>query len=95
MSTNSDRCIHVPIDSRLGISAMWLASLILIVIDSLDLDPSYLGLWAIFLAIAAASWTSIAMQTHSRRVMLEVISWEHRQQGMFFTDGGELALLKE
>lgn len=91
---NPDKCVTVPTDSRLWIAAIWTASLILMVVDSLDLDPSFLAIWSVFLALAGASWLCATLHAYSRRVILEVMSWEHQQQG-FSPETRTLAALRD
>lgn len=60
---------------------MWLAAVILMFLNSFvdRYDGYHLGIPAILLALGASSWTMAALNAYSRRVMLEVISWEHQQ----------------
>lgn len=71
--------LEVPLDCRLIVSSIWLAAVVLLAFDSADGDVSIIALWSIALLIIAATWTVVLALGHSRRVMLEVMSYEHRQ----------------
>lgn len=79
---NPERSLNlkVPRDSRLGLIAAWLAGPILLVVDSLDHQISMLALWAMFCVGVAIAWTCAVVHCYTRRVILEVMSYEHRQQ---------------
>jgi hypothetical protein len=74
-----DKHIRVPCDARLWISALWLAAFLLIAFDLADRNASYVSVAALFLAFVAQGWTTAMLHAYSRRVILEVMSWEHRQ----------------
>lgn len=79
---NPEKCVRIPRDSRAGVACLWLASLILLTHDAID-QPKVLGLesvWGVFLGLVACSWTCAILHAYSRRVVLEVMSYEHRQQ---------------
>jgi hypothetical protein len=61
---------------------MYLAAFVLLVIGTLTDDGSVWRAWGLFLALGATSWMCYTLHAYSRRVILEVMSWEHRQQGM-------------
>lgn len=90
-----EKSITIPLDHRLGIALMYLAALVLLVVDTFDGESGIVGRWAIVIAVGGCAWTCVALHSYSRRVLLEVMSWEHRQQ-MFGADAGNsLALVRD
>ena len=89
------RTIRIPLDSRLGIAVMYAAALVLLVIDTLDGPDGLMGRWAIILAVGAVGWTMFRLHAYSRRVILEVMSWEHRVQSFGNDAGKSLALIRD
>jgi hypothetical protein len=83
---NPEKCVRVPTDARLWIASLYLAAFVLLVTDTVRNDPSMLSRWGIFLTLIATAWTVAALHAYSRQVILEVMSWEHRQQGMLHDD---------
>lgn len=81
-----DRALRVPLDGRLWLGLLWLASLTLLSIDTLDLRFGIAGAWALLLAVAGAAWTGVVLHAYSRRVVLEVMSYEHQQQHLSSRD---------
>lgn len=79
---NSDRFLKIPTDARLFSAILFGAALGLLIVDTVDLDPSLLSKWATFCALAGLAFMVSGLHSYSRRVILEVMSWEHRQQGM-------------
>ena len=62
----------------LAAAALWALSVALLTYDTLDsVESDVAGRWAIVSAIAAATWTGVLVTNHCRRVILEVMSWEH------------------
>lgn len=72
--------LEIPIDCRLGCCSLWLAGVVLAVLDSLDEQVGILALWSVVLLLVATAWTVAQLLAYSRRVTLEVMSYEHRQQ---------------
>lgn len=79
---NPERCLRIPADARLYITIVYGVALGLLIAGTIHDDGSILRAWAIFLALGATTWTCVTLHCYSRRVILEVMSWEHRQQGM-------------
>ena len=74
------RCLRIPLDCRLLTAVLWGTAIALAVLDTLDGDrPGFLSLWAIIVGMVAMSATAMVALTRSRRIMLEVMSYEHRQ----------------
>ena len=79
---NPDKCLRIPADSRLWIAGLWGVAVGLLIYDSIDGRPGIIGRWAFFIGLTALGWTCALMHSYSRRVIIEVMSWEHQQQGM-------------
>lgn len=58
--------------------ALWCAVLILATVESTVTGHGTYAMWAIVGAAAAATFTVSALLAHTRRVVLDVMSWEHR-----------------
>lgn len=69
--------IKMPSRAVLGASALWIVALLLMVFDTLDAGASAAGRWALFIGLAATSSTIALAVRSARRVVLEVMSWEH------------------
>lgn len=63
--------------ATLTIAALWATSVALLVYDTFQPEDTKAGRWAVVAAIAAATWTVVLVTQHCRRVILEVMSWEH------------------
>lgn len=92
---NPEKCLRIPTDTRLYVASLYLASLALLVFDSLDHDGSLLCVWSVFLALVATGAMCAVLHAHSRRVILEVMSWEHKQLGMSIDDTPLVSLVNE
>ena len=77
---NPDRCFKIPADCRAILGVLWLATVTLLAVDSLDGHPGIMAAWAVLGGCAAAAWTCILVHEYSRRILLDVMSFEHRQQ---------------
>lgn len=64
----------------MAVASTWLTAVVLLVVDSADGRGGILSAWAILCALGATAWTCALLHAHSRRVVLEVMSFEHRQQ---------------
>lgn len=72
-----------------GPAALWVMALGLMTWDTLSPGPlGEIGAWALLTSCGAAVWTLAAVIRHCRRVILEVMAWEHWQ--MSNDDGREL-----
>lgn len=73
--------ITIPVDCKLGAGAMWFAAVTLMALDTIfGGSTGIFGRWSILTGIGAAAWSVCMFVGHSRRVILEVISWEHWRQ---------------
>ena len=91
-----ERYLRIPTDARLWAALLFGAALGLLIADTVDLHKSLLSTWAIFCAFAGLAFLVSGLHSYSRRVVLEVMSWEHRQQGMpglYDSDSPQLSLL--
>lgn len=69
--------IWIPSRATLSAGAMWLAALVLMAWDTLDGSRNQVGRWALLVGMGAMTWTLVLTANHCRRVVLEVMSWEH------------------
>lgn len=75
-----DRCMRIPLDGRLGVALIWLSAVVLAGADWLDDGRlGFKSVLALMISQVAAVITVALLHAHSRRVVLEVMSWEHRQ----------------
>lgn len=79
-SYSSDHAVRVPTDGRLWLALLWLIAFTLLVIDTTDHRFGIAGAWGIFVSLVATAWTGIVLHAYSRRIVLDVMSFEHRQQ---------------
>lgn len=61
-------------------TTLWLAAIALMVTEGLNASVAdgLLSRWSVLVALGAACWTIAALINHARRVVLDVVSWEHR-----------------
>lgn len=84
--------VTIPLNARLGVTVMWLLAIGLMAWDTVVADHmSEAGRWSILLAIGATGWTVCQFMKHSRRVMLEVISWERLASERAVAEAAEIA----
>lgn len=69
--------IKVPCRATLGAAMLWIAALVLMVYDTIDGATTMAARWSLFIGLGATSWTITLAIRHARRVVLEVMSWEH------------------
>lgn len=60
-----------------GAIALWVTAVALMAIDTFDGRSAVAGRWALFIGLAATSASITGVVKHARRVVLEVMSWEH------------------
>lgn len=61
-----------------GASALWVIAVGLMIWETILPGPlGEIGAWSLLTAFAAAVWTMAAVVRRSRRVILEVMAWEH------------------
>lgn len=72
----------------LGVAVMWAASLALVAL-AFVLGRAEVGQGGIVVGMGAMTWTLILAMKHCRRVILEVMSYEHRMQLLDDDDEGE------
>ena len=80
--------IVIPINCAVCAALLWVVAVGLMVADAyLDWQgDGTLARWSILAAIAAGSLTVSAMINHAKGVVLDVISWEHKQTRREITD---------
>lgn len=73
--------IVIPINGTAIATALWLASVGLMVGDTYGdwRGDGTLARWSLLAAVAAAALSVGVMITHARGVVLDVMSWEHKQ----------------
>lgn len=72
----SGRCLTIPI-TQAGVSAgLWLIAAVLMLMESVTGADGRFARWAIFVALGAVTVTVAVIANHTRRVVLDVISWE-------------------
>lgn len=83
----SSHTLTIPLNpSVIAVVLLWLVAVGLLVWDTFHHTHGNAGEWALFLGMSAAVWTAALLMAHTRRVVLEVVSWEHRQTRA--NDGG-------
>lgn len=70
----------------LGVAALWLTAVVLMGVDFADGSRSVMGRLALLIGLAAGCGTLMIAMKHCRRVILEVMSWEHRMYDRRVTD---------
>lgn len=69
--------VVVRLDGTAAVTLLWVASFGLMIWHTATGDQP-VGKWALLLSIAAGSWTVVRVVNHARRVICEVVSYEHR-----------------
>ena len=77
---NSNHSLRVPLDGRLWLIMFWTVAAVLLAIDSLDGRFGIIGAWGLLFAAAGSAWATLVLHAYSRRIVLDVMSFEHRQQ---------------
>ena len=73
----SGRSFVVRFDGTTAAALLWVASFGLMTWHTIT-GGQPLGRWAILIGILAGSWTVALVVNHARRVICEVVSYEHR-----------------
>lgn len=62
-------------------ATFWLTAVLLMLIEHANssISDGTLSHWAVLVALGATCWTVSALINHARRVVLDVVSWEHRE----------------
>lgn len=79
----------------IGTALLWMSAIALMTWDALDgSGVAEKGRWALLLGIAAGTWTLGLVMHHCRRVILEVMSYEHRMQMLDEEADGETCTVR-
>jgi hypothetical protein len=81
MSSRPNIVIPLPINYTFGAVILWLVAVGLMVAEGFyDVgEPGSLARWSILVAIGAATVSVGGLISRARRVVLDVISWEHKR----------------
>lgn len=69
--------VSIPVNSTVFAGLLWTVSFGLMLGATFARDGRVLAWWAILVAIAAVGCTITAVINHARKVVLDVMSWEH------------------
>lgn len=91
--TNS--ALRVPLDGRFWATLLWLLAFVLLGVDTVDNRRfGIIGAWGLIVAAISTTWSCVVLHAYSRRILLDVMSFEHRQQMLATRPPGEVTAIR-